>query len=116
MPYGGDGPENLLLIKKTRHVALHFFLRGRTLEEIIILLLWIRGAMYRDCRRLRCRYFEATCATVQEKRKVFLGYFYESLPRVVRPDTPARPGVFHRSGRLYTILLRLEVLYLYAQI
>jgi len=82
MPYRGDGPGNLLLLKKQRHLDLHSRFGDRTLEEIILCLMWICGSMYRECRLLRRRYFEATCARRPEERKVFLTYFYQSLPRI----------------------------------
>lgn len=80
MPYAGDSPQNLLLIKKSRHAALHLCFGGRTLEEIIILLLRLRGAIYRKlCQELREWYLHAMRAASPEAP---LLHFQASLPRL----------------------------------
>ena len=82
MPYVGNGPENLLLIDNGRHEAFHECFGGRTLEEVIILLLRLRGAIYRAlCCELRRCYIQAIKAKPLDRQEASLVRFYESLPR-----------------------------------
>lgn len=67
MPYEGSGPENLLLLKKSRHAAFHRQFGSRTLEEVIILLLRLHRFGCSLCNFLRSCY-SRLCNTQRLRR------------------------------------------------
>jgi hypothetical protein len=87
VPYHGDEPSNLLLIKKDRHWVLHECFGDQTLEEIIIFLLQILLRLYeaidRDLYRNLRHWYERARGKVRSRRyKRCLGRFRDCLFRL----------------------------------
>lgn len=80
MPYHGNEPSNLLLLKDERHEALHRRFGSRTLEEIIILLFWLCKAG-RGLWGLLCHWYQRSCGYQIGRRADFLTRFSENLYR-----------------------------------
>lgn len=84
MPYAGDDAANLLLIKKRRHSALHRCFGSRTLEEIILVLLWLDKVgrslcgFLIDCYQRCCKLAKSQ---QRRRREAFLLQFYHRLSR-----------------------------------
>lgn len=92
MPYHGNDVSNLLLYKKDREEALHRRFGSRTLEEIIILLLWLHKTGRCLCGLL-CHWYERSCGKQIGRRANFLARFRENLDHF-KPQ-PRRPGPFY---------------------
>jgi hypothetical protein len=84
MPYRGNDPANLLLMRRRRHAKYHQYFGNRTLEEVIILLLCLHRVGRTLCNFLRDCY-SRSCgrmnAVERHYRDRFLFMFCARLER-----------------------------------